>query len=251
MRYFIQISYNGTNYHGWQQQPNASSVQETLNKALSTVLNRTIDCMGAGRTDTGVHATQMYAHFDCDELQNTTSIIHKLNSFLPQDIVVHNLIQVHDDAHARFDATKRTYEYHIYSFKNAFLQNKSWYFHQKLTIDLMNEACKILFNHTDFQCFSKVHTDVNTFDCKIYEAFWKEENANLIFTISADRFLRNMVRAIVGTMVNVGLEKITLDEFQTIIESKDRNKAGFSVPAHGLYLTEIKYGYLNNKENRE
>ena len=251
MRYFIQISYNGTNYHGWQQQPNASSVQETLNKALSTVLNRTIDCMGAGRTDTGVHATQMYAHFDCDELQNTTSIIHKLNSFLPQDIVVHNLIQVHNDAHARFDATKRTYEYHIHSFKNAFLQNKSWYFHQKLTIDLMNEACKILFNHTDFQCFSKVHTDVNTFDCKIYEAFWKEENANLIFTISADRFLRNMVRAIVGTMVNVGLEKITLDEFQTIIESKDRKKAGFSVPAHGLYLTEIKYGYLNNKENRE
>ena len=251
MRYFIQISYNGTNYHGWQQQPNASSVQETLNKALSTVLNRTIDCMGAGRTDTGVHATQMYAHFDCDELQNTTSIIHKLNSFLPQDIVVHNLIQVHDDAHARFDATKRTYEYHIYSFKNAFLQNKSWYFHQKLNVDLMNQACKILFNHTDFQCFSKVHTDVNTFDCKIYEAFWKEENANLIFTISADRFLRNMVRAIVGTMVNVGLEKITLDEFQTIIESKDRKKAGFSVPAHGLYLTEIKYGYLKNKENRE
>ena len=243
MRYFIQISYNGTNYHGWQQQPNASSVQETLNKALSTVLNRTIDCMGAGRTDTGVHATQMYAHFDCDELQNTTSIIHKLNSFLPKDIVVHDLIQVHNDAHARFDATKRTYEYHIHSFKNAFLQNKSWYFHQKLTIDLMNEACKILFNHTDFQCFSKVHTDVNTFDCKIYEAFWKLDNANLIFTISADRFLRNMVRAIVGTMVNVGLEKITLEEFQTIIESKDRNKAGFSVPAHGLYLTKIEYNY--------
>ena len=244
MRYFIQISYNGTNYHGWQQQPNASSVQETLNKALSTVLNRTIDCMGAGRTDTGVHATQMYAHFDCDELQNTTSIIHKLNSFLPQDIVVHDLIQVHNDAHARFDATKRTYEYHIHSFKNAFLQNKSWYFHQKLNVNLMNEACKILFNHTDFQCFSKVHTDVNTFDCKIYEAFWKEENANLIFTISADRFLRNMVRAIVGTMINVGLEKITLEEFQTIIESKDRNKAGFSVPAHGLYLTEIEYYYI-------
>ncbi|MCZ8196929.1 MAG: tRNA pseudouridine(38-40) synthase TruA [Flavobacterium sp.] len=244
MRYFIQISYNGTNYHGWQQQPNASSVQETLNKSLSTVLNCKIDCMGAGRTDTGVHATQMYAHFDCDELQNTTSIIHKLNSFLPQDIVVHDLIQVHEDAHARFDATKRTYEYHIHSFKNAFFQNKSWYFHQKLNVDLMNQACKILFNHTDFQCFSKVHTDVNTFDCKIYEAFWKQENANLIFTISADRFLRNMVRAIVGTMVNVGLEKITLEEFQTIIESKDRNKAGFSVPAHGLYLTEIKYDYL-------
>jgi tRNA pseudouridine38-40 synthase len=244
MRYFIQISYNGTNYHGWQQQPNASSVQETLNKALSTVLNCKIDCMGAGRTDTGVHATQMYAHFDCAELQNTTSIIHKLNSFLPKDIVVHDLIQVHDDAHARFDATKRTYEYHIHSFKNAFLQNKSWYFHQKLNVDLMNQACKILFNHTDFQCFSKVHTDVNTFDCKIYEAFWKQENANLIFTISADRFLRNMVRAILGTMVNVGIEKITLEEFQTIIESKDRNKAGFSVPAHGLYLTKVEYSYL-------
>ena len=251
MRYFIKLAYNGTNYHGWQYQPNASSVQETMNKAVSTILNTEINLMGAGRTDTGVHAKEMYAHFDFKKSFEIESVIHKLNSFLPKDIAIFKILNVHGEAHARFDATKRTYEYHIHSFKNAFLQNKSWYFHQKLTIDLMNEACKILFNHTDFQCFSKVHTDVNTFDCKIYEAFWKQENANLIFTISADRFLRNMVRAIVGTMLNVGLEKITLEEFQTIIESKDRNKAGFSVPAHGLYLTEIEYDYLKNKENRE
>lgn len=244
MRYFIKLAYNGTHYHGWQCQPNASSVQETLNKAVSTILNTEINLMGAGRTDNGVHAKEMYAHFDLDKSFDTKSIVHKLNSYLPKDIVVYAVIPVHEEAHARFDATKRTYEYHINTFKDVFLQDGSWYFHQKLDVELMNEASKLLFGHTDFQCFSKVHTDVNTFDCTIFEAYWKQENNNIVFTISANRFLRNMVRAIVGTLVNVGLQKITLDDFNEIIKSKNREKAGFSVPARGLYLTKIEYDYF-------
>ena len=254
MRYFIKLAYNGTNYHGWQYQPNASSVQETLNKAVSVILNTNINLMGAGRTDTGVHATEMYAHFDFEKPFDIKSIIHKLNSYLPKDIVVYAVIPVHDEAHARFDATKRTYEYHINTFKDVFLQDGSWYFHQKLDLDLMNQASKLLFDHIDFQCFSKVNTDVNTFDCTIFEAYWtrgtteqgadKQENYKIVFTISANRFLRNMVRSIVGTLVNVGLQKITLDDFNEIIKSKNREKAGFSVPAHGLYLTRIEYDYL-------
>lgn len=216
-----------------------------MNKAISTVLNSEISIMGAGRTDTGVHAKKMYAHFDFETPFDIPNIVHKLNSFLPKDIVVYNIITVPDEAHARFDALKRTYEYHITIFKDPFLQEQSWYFHQKLDVDLMNQAAKLLFNHIDFQCFSKVNTDVNTFDCTIFEANWKQNNNQLVFTISANRFLRNMVRSIVGTLVNVGLHKITLDDFNTIIENKNRDKAGFSVPAHGLYLTEIEYDYIS------
>ncbi|MBC7643359.1 MAG: tRNA pseudouridine(38-40) synthase TruA [Flavobacterium sp.] len=244
MRFFIKFSYNGTNYHGWQMQPNAISVQEILNKALSTILNDKIDCMGAGRTDSGVHATEMFGHFDYQIFFDQESIIHKLNSFLPKDIAIHRFYNVHVEAHARFDAKKRTYEYHINTFKNPFLNEQSWYYHQKLDVKLMNQATKILFNHTNFEAFSKVNTDVNTFDCKIYDAFWKQENNNLIFTITADRFLRNMVRAIVGTLIYVGLNKISIQDFENIIISKNRNKAGFSVPAHGLYLTKIEYDYI-------
>lgn len=200
--------------------------------------------MGAGRTDTGVHAKEMYAHFDLETPFDIPNVIHKLNSFLPKDIVIYDIFRVADEAHTRFDATKRTYEYHINTFKDAFLQEQSWYFHQKLNLDLMNEAAKSLLNHTDFQSFSKVNTDVNTFDCSIFEAYWKQENGKLIFTISANRFLRNMVRSIVGTLINIGLHKITLDDFESIIESKNRDKAGFSVPAHGLYLTKIEYDYI-------
>jgi tRNA pseudouridine38-40 synthase len=244
MRYFIKFSYNGTNYHGWQMQPNAISVQEVLNKALSTILNSEIDSMGAGRTDTGVHAQEMLAHFDFDKIIDVENSIHKLNSFLPKDIVVFNIQRVHDEAHARFDAKKRTYEYHINTFKNAFSNEQSWYYHQILDLNLMNQACEILLKHTDFQAFSKVHTEVNTFDCKIYEAFWVQQNNQIIFTISADRFLRNMVRAIVGTLVYVGLKKITIKDFNQIILSKNRSNAGFSVPAHGLFLTKIEYEYI-------
>ncbi len=210
--------------------------------------------MGAGRTDTGVHAKEMFAHFDFETAFDTQSLVHKLNSYLPKDIVVYEIIPVPDEAHARFDASKRTYEYHINTFKDPFLQEGSWCFNQELDLDLMNEASKILFKHTDFQCFSKVNTDVNTFDCTIFEAQWtrgmaklgtdKQEKEKLIFTISANRFLRNMVRAIVGTLINVGLHKITLEDFNEIILSKNRDNAGFSVPAHGLYLTKIDYNYL-------
>ncbi|WP_366187038.1 tRNA pseudouridine(38-40) synthase TruA [Flavobacterium ovatum] len=244
MRYFIKLAYNGTPYHGWQYQPNAASVQETLNKALSVLLNSEINAMGAGRTDTGVHAREMFAHFDCDKIIDATKLIYKLNSFLPKDIAIFDIILVTDEAHCRFDATKRTYQYHINTIKNVFLNEQSWFLNQKLDVALMNQAAKILFNHTNFQCFSKVNTDVNTFDCTIFEAHWQENGSDLVFTISANRFLRNMVRAIVGTLVNVGMHKISVDDFEKIIESKNRDKAGISVPAHGLYLTKIVYPYL-------
>lgn len=244
MRYFIKLAYNGSNYHGWQVQPNASSVQETLNKALSVILNSDINTMGAGRTDTGVHAKEMFAHFDYAPTLEIEITLHKLNSYLPKDIVIYDIIPVHEDAHARFDAKKRTYHYFITSVKDVFSQEECWYFHQNLDVELMNQAAKILLNHTDFQCFSKVNTDVNTFNCIISEAYWVTKNNQLIFTISADRFLRNMVRAIVGTLVNVGLHKITLSDFNSIIVNKNRNEAGFSVPAHGLFLTKIEYEYI-------
>ena len=247
MRYFIKLAYKGTNYFGWQYQPDAISVQETLNKALSTLLKTNIDILGAGRTDSGVHAKEMFAHFDYETEIDTKKIVYKLNSFLPKDIAIFDLIKVHDDAHARFDATKRTYEYHIHTKKNAFESDDSWYYSLPLDVKKMNEACKILFEYTDFECFSKTHTDVNTFNCKIFEANWKQNEDKLVFTISADRFLRNMVRAIVGTMINIGSGKVSLNDFRKIIESKNRSKAGFSVPAHGLYLTKIEYPYLSDE----
>jgi tRNA pseudouridine38-40 synthase len=247
LRYFIELAYKGTNYHGWQNQPDASSVQETLEKALSTLLRKPIEIVGAGRTDSGVHAKQMYAHFDFDLEIDVPYLIHKLNSFLPKDISVFTILLVSNEAHARFDATKRTYEYHIHTQKNAFESNDSWFYGLTLDVNKMNEACKILFNYTDFECFSKSNTDVFTYNCKIHEAKWEQINNNLIFTISADRFLRNMVRAIVGTMINIGSNKINLNQFKDIIESKNRSNAGFSAPAHGLYLTKIEYPYIENK----
>ncbi len=250
MRYFIEFAYKGTNYHGWQYQPNAISVQETLTKALATILKTTIELVGAGRTDTGVHAKQMFAHFDYDTVIDSNFLIHKLNSFLPNDIAVLAFHKVNDDAHARFDAKKRIYQYHIHTKKDAFENNNSLYYNTNLNINLMNKACEILFEYTDFECFSKVNTDVNTFNCTIYEANWTQVNDKIEFTIAADRFLRNMVRAIVGTMIYIGLEKVSLQQFKEIIESKDRNKAGFSVPAHGLYLTKVEYEYINKKLKR-
>ncbi|ALM50591.1 pseudouridine synthase [Flavobacterium psychrophilum] len=244
MRYFIEFAYNGKNYCGWQYQPHSPSVQETLNKALSTLLRTTVDVVGAGRTDTGVHARQMFAHFDHEEITDTTKLVQKLNSFLPQDIVVYRFIPLHEDAHARFDAKSRTYEYHIHTYKDAFDFEGSWYHFHPLNVEKMNEAAKLLLNYTDFKCFSKTHTDVRTFNCDVREACWDMQDNKLVFTVTADRFLRNMVRAIVGTLISVGLEKISIDDFKAIIESRDRNKAGFSVPAHGLYLTKVIYPYL-------
>lgn len=247
MRYFIKLSYNGTAYHGWQIQPNAQSVQETLQKAMTTVLRTEISVVAAGRTDTGVHGKVMYAHFDIYNLPYETAVcIFKLNSLLPKDIAIIDFIAVADDAHARFDAKKRTYEYHINQHKDPFNTEGSWFFRHSLDLILMNKAAEILLQKTDFESFSKVHTEVNNFRCKITHAVWEKNQDSLIFTISADRFLRNMVRAIVGTLINVGTHKITLEEFESIIDSKNRSEAGFSVPAHGLFLTGVDYDYIPN-----
>lgn len=243
MRYFIQLAYKGTNYHGWQYQPNAHTVQETLSKALSVILQQSIEITGAGRTDTGVHAKEMYAHFDFEGNFDPTQFVYKLNSFLPKDISIYDIFPVKNEVHTRFDAQKRTYEYHIHTRKDPFLEELSWYYQQQLDVEKMNQAAELLLKHTDFQCFSKVNTDVATFNCAISEAYWKYTGNQLVFTISADRFLRNMVRAIVGTLVLVGLNKISLSDFEQILASKDRNKAGFSAPAHGLYLTQINYDF--------
>jgi len=241
LRYFIELSYQGKNYHGWQIQPDVITVQEKLNKAVSIIFQLNIEVVGAGRTDTGVHASQMFAHFDLDkELKG--DIPHKLNSVLPPDIVVHNVFTVADEKHARFDAISRSYEYKVWLGRNPFLLDFSWQIHsQNLNIDLMNEAASLLLEYTDFQTFSKVKTDVYTYNCDVTEAIWKQNGKELTFYISANRFLRNMVRAIVGTLVDVGLGKITKDEFRQIIESKSRSNAGLSVPAKGLFLTKIKY----------
>lgn len=244
-RYFIQLAYNGTAYHGWQIQENtANTIQQILNEKLSLILNEPITVTGCGRTDTGVHAKDFYAHFDSKDesiAENEFKWIHKLNSVLPNDIATYKIYKVKNDANARFDACNRTYEYIINTKKNPFLINSSYLIKSEPDIEKMNIACKILFDYTDFSCFSKSNTQTHTNNCKIMEACWKKENGLIIFTITADRFLRNMVRAIVGTLLEIGENKITIDEFKKIIESKNRSNAGFSVPACGLYLTKIKY----------
>lgn len=241
MRYFIELSYNGKNYHGWQIQPDAISVQEKINNALSTVYQKDIQIVGAGRTDTGVHASQMFAHFDIDKSIDD-NLVFKLNSILPNDIFIKAIFLVDDEKHARFDALSRSYEYKIWLGRNPFLLDFSWQIHsQKPNVTLMNEAAKLLLDYEDFESFSKVKTDVHTFNCNVTEAFWIQKDNQLTFHISANRFLRNMVRAIVGTLLDVGLEKISISDFKNIIESKNRSNAGLSVPAKGLFLTQIKY----------
>jgi len=241
LRYFIELSYKGTNYHGWQIQPDASSVQEEITKALATILQEKILLVGAGRTDAGVHASQMFAHVDTvKKLSN--NYVHKLNAILPNDIVIKSIKEVSDDTHARFDAVSRTYEYRILLGRDPFLLETTWQLHQKnLQIEKMNEAANLLFKYEDFESFSKVKTDVNTFNCTIMKAVWTLEDKHLIFHIKANRFLRNMVRAIVGTLIEVGLGKKTVEDFRKIIESKKRSEAGLSVPAKGLFLTEVCY----------
>lgn len=242
-RYFIFISYKGTSYHGWQIQPNSVTVQKILENAISVVLNEKISTTGAGRTDTGVHALYFCAHFDSNspELINTSSLEFKLNRYLPQDISVLYIRKVLPDANARFSAISRTYKYFISRNKDPFLNNSSWYLHGDIDIDEMNMACKIMLNYSDFTSFSKLHSNAKTNICKIYSAEWKEVENQIVFTIKADRFLRNMVRAIVGNMVKVGFRKMSLGEFEEIILAKDRCKAGTSAPAKGLFLVEIEY----------
>ncbi|WP_430412241.1 tRNA pseudouridine(38-40) synthase TruA [Kordia sp.] len=241
MRYFIELSYNGEKYHGWQNQPNAISVQEVIEKALSTVLRKDVSILGAGRTDAGVHAKQMFAHVDVEEEINRTELVFKLNSFLPQDIAIQDIHAVKEDAHARFDAIGRTYEYWIVTEKNPFHNQSAHLVYKDLDVDLMNEAAKELFNYEDFKCFSKTHTDVKTYFCTIETVCWEQRNELLVFTIRADRFLRNMVRAIVGTLLEVGLGKLSIAGFKQIIESRNRNNAGTSVPGKALYLTAVTY----------
>jgi tRNA pseudouridine38-40 synthase len=241
LRYFIELSYNGRAYHGWQIQPNAISVQEVLEKALSTLLKENISTMGAGRTDAGVHAMQMFAHFETNVIFEIETLIFKLNSYLPEDIAIKDLFNVKPEAHTRFDALSRTYLYRIALEKNPFNTNQAFYLKHKIDAAKLKEATKILLEYKDFQCFSKSNTDVKTYNCNIMKAEWLMVENEIQFTIKADRFLRNMVRAIVGTLINIGLGKLEVAALHDIIKSKNRSEAGFSVPAHALYLTEVVY----------
>jgi tRNA pseudouridine38-40 synthase len=246
-RYFIELSFDGTNYHGWQIQKNALSVQEVLNEKLSIILREPIETTGCGRTDTGVHAREFFAHFDLSidhgpwTVDKTDNFLRSINSILPKDIAIKRISPVAADAHARFDATLRTYEYHIHFNKDPFKNGYSWELRDYPDISLMNKAAAIIKEYTDFGCFSKSNTQVKTNICKITKAEWTVNDNGIVFRISADRFLRNMVRAIVGTLLMVGKQEIEPENVRNIIESKNRSNAGMSVPACGLYLTEVKY----------
>jgi len=246
MRYFIQLSYNGAAYHGWQIQDNSPSVQGIVEQGLKYKTGYDGRIVGCGRTDTGVHARQFFAHFDLDEELNQgrmEQLCKELNSFLPPDIAIERIFPVREDAHCRFHAKLRTYKYYVSQKKDPFNQLFSWYYQAPLNIDLMNDAARILFDYEDFTSFSKLHTDVKTNNCKISYARWAKKNGSFIFTISADRFLRNMVRAIAGTLLKVGKGSLSMNAFRKVIESKDRGQAGISVPAHGLFLHEVEYNW--------
>lgn len=242
-RYFIYLAYDGTNYHGWQVQPNGVSVQGTLMKALSTFLRQEVEVVGAGRTDAGVHASLMVAHFDYEGELSTEVLTDKLNRLLPPDISIYKVVPVKCEAHARFDATSRTYNYYITTAKKPFRRQYTCrLFGQTPDVEKMNEAARLLFNYTDFTSFSKLHTDVKTNNCRIMHAEWTQVSEDeWVFTIQADRFLRNMVRAIVGTLLDVGRGKLSLADFCRVIEQKDRCKAGSSVPGNALFLVDITY----------
>jgi tRNA pseudouridine38-40 synthase len=242
-RYFIFLSFDGTNYHGWQIQSNAFTVQQTLENALSLILGEKIGLIGAGRTDAGVHAAMFYAHFDSakNDIDTDKNLIFRLNNFLPADIAVKSIRKVIPEANARFSAISRTYKYYILKTKNPFKQQWSWHINYPLNVSLMNTACDILKEYTDFTSFSRLHSDTKTNNCKISSAEWIENDNEIVFTITANRFLRNMVRAIVGTMVDLGAGKTGIEDFKKIIEDKDRCKAGESAPAKGLFLTDINY----------
>lgn len=241
MRYFLKLAYNGTAYHGWQVQPDATTVQEVLEKSMSLLLRKKTDIVGAGRTDTGVHANEYFAHFDSEETLDY-NFVFKLNSLLPKDIVVYDIYQMTDEAHARFDALSRTYAYTITTQKNPFLLDKAYYYTWgDLDISQMNKAAEILGTYQDFEAFSKTNTDVNNYLCRIDEANWHREGSIFIFKITANRFLRNMVRAVVGTMLDIGRGRQTPESLHNIINGKDRSNAGVSAPAQGLSLIKISY----------
>lgn len=241
MRYFISLAYKGTHFHGWQVQPNAVSVQEKINEGLSMLLKENVMILGAGRTDAGVHAKQMYAHFDTDKEFDCEKIAYRLNAYIDDAILIKSIFLVVDTAHARFDATARAYEYWICQEKNPFLKEGAWLMYSNLDFDLMNEAASYLTQVNDFTSFAKIHSDVKTHICDVRKAVWEQREEMWVFTIEADRFLRNMVRAIVGTLVDVGKKKITIQEFKDIIRKMDRGSAGVSAPAQGLYLVKVEY----------
>ncbi len=242
MRYFITFSYDGTRYHGWQIQPNGDSVQERLEWALSTLLRREVNVTGAGRTDAGVHARVMVAHFDFDEAIDCKQLCYKLNRLLPFDIAVQEVKQVSDDMHARFSATSRTYHYYIHTKKDPFRRAYSCEIHYPLDFALMNEAGKILTTYEDFGAFCKSHTDVKTTICHVTEARWVQTSETAwYFRITANRFLRNMVRAVVGTLIDVGRGKLSIEEFRKVIEGKRRTEAGESMPGNALFLEDVRY----------
>ncbi len=243
-RYFLHLAYNGKKFHGWQIQNNAITVQQVLNETLSLFFRTEIELTGAGRTDTGVHAKDFYAHFDLPteiKSDNIPLIVHKLNGFLKDDIAIYNIIPVKEDAHARFDAITRTYHYYIGVKKDVFNSDYHYTIYGNIDVEAMNEAAQVLFDYTDFSCFSKSNTQTKTNNCKIIAAFWEQRGDALVFTITADRFLRNMVRAIVGTLLEIGFHKINIDDFKQIIENKNRSDAGYSVPAKALFLAKIVY----------
>ena len=242
MRYFIYLEFDGTAYSGWQIQPHSSSVQQTIVESLALFLREKISVTGAGRTDAGVHASEMVAHFDLDTPQNCIWMQNKLNGILPADIAVHRIVPVKPDAHARFDAVSRTYRYYLSLQKSAIHRDFSWFLPNEPDFKLMNYAAELLISTKDFTSFSKLHTDTKTNDCHVTEAQWTPlADCCWVFTITADRFLRNMVRAIVGTLMDVGRHKLTVDGFKRIIDSKDRCSAGDSAPAKGLFLHKIVY----------
>jgi tRNA pseudouridine38-40 synthase len=240
LKYFLDIAYNGTKYHGWQVQQNAHTVQHELNNALQKLFQYPVETLGSGRTDTGVHAVQQFVQMELDKELSEEHIL-KLNGILPNDIVIKKFFKVREDVSARFDAMSRTYHYKICPVKDPFHRGLAYLFYKELDIDKMNKAAKSLFKYKDFQAFSKVKTSVDHFLCDIIKAEWKKKNGLMVFEIEANRFLRGMVRSIVGTLIEVGLGRMSLTEFEKIIQSKDRKNAGRSVPAEGLYLMKIKY----------
>ncbi len=250
MRYFFEIAYNGKNYNGWQSQKNGLGVQEVVEEAMSKLLRAKVAITGSGRTDAGVHCEQQYFHTDVDGDVTSSNFLIRLNSFLPKDIVIKNVFPVKETASARYDAIERSYRYDITRVKDPFLTEYAWHFFKEINVQTMNRAAALLVGEHDFECFSKVKTDVNHFICDIKKVEWIVDGNRLVFQISANRFLRGMVRAIVGTLLDVGSGKIELKEFKQIVESKDRKKAGANVPAHGLYLVSVKYpeGIFYKKE---
>lgn len=239
-RYFIYLAYNGTDYCGWQNQPNGLAVQEVLEKALSTLLRTEIQIVGAGRTDAGVHAREMVAHFDGD-VSDISDLTERMNRILPKDIAIYKIVPVKEDAHARFDAVSRLYRYYMTAQKDPFMFPFKYKVHGNIDVDMMNRCADTLFEYEDFTSFSKLHTDVKTNNCTIMQAKWIQEGEDYVFTIQANRFLRNMVRAIVGTLLEAGRGKLDETGMRRIIEAKDRGVAGLSVPGHALFLEEIEY----------